>query len=502
MTTPGHPDGWQSTPSPYPPRPQQHYAQPQYGQQPFAPPPFTPTHPASAQPVKQRGKGLMIFLLVLSVILSGAFGSVAWLLLDPTKAEVEWSLPYYGGEGDTQNYLGTWFTGDTVVRAQTDGVSALDIGSGDLQWGLAAPGKGASTICHASSVASKDTAVLATGTVHDCGTLFALDLKTGKKLWQHTLPKRHDDPSTAVSGGTVVVNDQTAYDLRTGKQLWQDSKNGVYGGKPCDGQGYVGGKQLVRVQVCTTSWTSGVPDGQDSTAAGVDPATGKAKWTYAMGEGEWDYGEDAMVVSTAPVIVRVPQDVKENGYAVLHDDGKVRTDSLVLGPAKATRSGESYFAQREGATPGDPEAAMKVLGDTLYIAEHQTDTGLQTAVDAYDLDSGKRLWTTGDKADVQYSLVQGSGDELLALKHDDTGWQEETFGGDGLPAYLVSLDPASGSESELARYGHLDDALGHSTWAMPYLHDGTVFLASVANSDKGIIKDPDPHDSALLKMSG
>ncbi|MER5947721.1 hypothetical protein ABT127_16835 [Streptomyces sp. NPDC001904] len=102
------------------------------------------------------------------------------------------------------------------------------------------------------------------------------------------------------------------------------------------------------------------------------------------------------------------------------------------------------------------------------------------------------------------SLVQGAGKELLALKHDDTGWREENFGGDGLPAYLVSLDPATGAESEIASYGHLDDALGHSSWAMPYWHDGTLFLASVGNTDKAFkgVKSDDQHESALLKMGG
>ncbi|WP_331726268.1 PQQ-binding-like beta-propeller repeat protein [Streptomyces sp. NBC_00470] len=499
MTTPGYYNGRPPAPgqqphsAPYPPR-QARQAYPAHQQ--FVPPQFMP---GPLAPKKKRGQGLTVFLLVLSIMVSGLFGSVAWILLDPTKSSVEWSLPYYGGAGDTQNYLGTWFVGDTVVRAQTDGVSALDTDSGELQWGLAAPGKGASTICHASSVSSNGVAVLATGAVHDCDTLFALDLKTGKKLWQHT-SKQDGDPATAVSDGTVVVNDKTAYDLRTGKQLWKDSKNGTYDGKPCKGQGYVGGRQLVRVQLCTTHWTSGVADQQASATAGVDPATGKAKWTYAMGDGEWDYGEDATIVSTSPTIVRVPQEVKKNGFTVLRDNGEVRSDSLVLGPAGTYRGGESFFAQREGATAGDPEAAMKVIGNTLYIAEHHTDNGLDTAVDAYSLDSGKRLWTTGDQTEVEYSLVQGSGNELLALKHDDSGWREDNFGGDGKPAYLVSLDPTTGAESQRAAYGHLDKALGLSTWAMPYMHDGTLFLASVANSDKGELKKRDQHESALLKM--
>ncbi|WP_327672005.1 MULTISPECIES: PQQ-binding-like beta-propeller repeat protein [unclassified Streptomyces] len=527
MTTPGYPNGTPPAPgqqpynSPYPPQqgyapqqpypsqqPQQGYApqqaqqgfMPQQTQQGFAPQQFTPVHPPSSTPGKKRGKVLMIFLLVLSVIMSGVFGSVAWILLDPTKTEVEWSLPYYGGESDTQNYLGTWFTGKNVIRAQTDGVSALDADSGDLQWGMAAPGKGASTICHASSVSSEDIAILAVGAVHDCNGLFALDLKTGKKLWQHKISKRQDGPSTAVSGGTVVVNDKIAYDLRTGKQLWKDSKKETYGGKPCEGQGYVGGKQLVRVQLCTTRWAYGSPDGQSSTAAGVDPATGKAKWTYAMGDGEWEYGEDATVVSTSPVIVGVPQDIKKNGYTVLQDDGKAR-NTMVLGEdLEAYSSADSYFSQQEAATEGDPRAALKVIGNTLYIAEKHDGSGLGSAIDAYDLDSGKRVWSTGTSEGVEYSLVQGSGDELLALKQDDSGWREENFGGDGYPMYLVSIDPKSGSETQKQYYGKLDGALGQDGWAMPYVHDGSMFLASVSNTGKSSVVS-EAHEASLIKMS-
>ncbi|MHB9758398.1 outer membrane protein assembly factor BamB family protein [Streptomyces sp. BYX5S] len=497
MTTPGYSNGMPPAPGQ---QPQQPYASPYAPspQQGFAPPQFTPMHPASQMPGKKRGQGLMIFLLVLSIIVSGVFGSVAWLLLDPTKTSVEWSLPYYGGQTDTQNYLGTWFTGDTVVRAQTDGISALDTDSGDLQWGMAAPGKGASAICHASSITSKDTAVLAVGTVHNCNSLFALDLKTGKKLWQHTIPKRDDGPSTAVSGGTVVVNDKTAYDLRSGKVLWKDSKKGTYGGKACKGEGYVGGERLVRVQRCTTRWVGVVPEEQSASAAGVDPATGKAEWTYAMGKGDWGYGDDATVVSTSPVIVGVPWDVKKNGFTVLDDDGKAKSD-LVLG---GSRPAELYFSQREGATAGDPEAAMKVIGNTLYIAEKREDSSLWSAIDAYDLDSGKRIWSTGTRTDVQYLLVQGSGNELMAVKHDDNSWREDTFGGDGYPMYLVGLDPKSGTETQKQYYGHLDGALGQDAWAMPYWHDGSLFLASVSNSGErieGTTMDQ-AHESSLIKM--
>ncbi|WP_425828788.1 PQQ-binding-like beta-propeller repeat protein [Streptomyces fractus] len=515
MTTPGYSNGMPPAPgqqpygSQYPP--QQSYGSqypspqaypPQQHQQPFAPPQFRPMHPASQAPGKKRGQGLTIFLLVLSIIVTAVFGSVAWLLLDPTKTSVEWSLPYYGSQTDTQNYLGTWFTGDTVVRAQTDGISALDTDSGDLQWGMAAPGKGASTICHASSVSSEGIAVLAVGTVHSCNGLFALDLKTGNKLWQHTIPKRDDGPSTAVSGGTVVVNDKTAYDLRSGKQLWQDSKNGTYGGKACKGEGYVGGKQLVRVQRCTTRWVGVAPEEQSSTAAGVDPATGKAKWTYDMGKGDWGYGDDATIVSTSPVIVGVPWAVKKNGFTVLDDNGKVKSD-LVLGGAGSSRPAESSFSQREGATAGDPEAALKVIGNTLYIAEVRDTSSLWSAIDAYDLDSGKRIWSTGIRTDVQYVLVQGTGDELMAVKHDDNSWREDTFGSDGYPMYLVSLDPKSGTETQKQYYGHLDGALGQDTWAMPYLHDGSLFLASVSNSGErveGTTMDQ-AHESSLIKMN-
>ncbi|MFD7297909.1 PQQ-binding-like beta-propeller repeat protein [Streptomyces sp. NPDC059897] len=518
MTTPGYPNGMppapgqQPPPPPYAPPQQAPHQQPQQPHQPYqpyqapqqhsVPPQFTPTHPAAHDlGGKQRGKGLMIFLLVLSVIMTGITGPVAWILLEPSKTSVEWSLPYYGGAADTQNYLGTWFTGDNVVRAQTDGISALDTGTGELQWGLAAPGKGASTICHASSVTSENIAVLAVGAVHDCDSLFALDLKTGKKLWQHKIPKSDDGPSTAVSGGTVVVNDQTAYDLRSGKQLWKDTKGGVYGGKPCNGQGYVGGKQLIRVQICTTRWSSyGSPDGRSSAAAAVDPATGKAKWTFSMGDGEWDYGGDAQVLSTSPVIVRVPQEVKENGFTVLRDNGKVRSSLALDQGGDEFVSADRLFSQQEGATAGDPEAALKVIGDTMYVAQQHKGSDLETAIDAYDLDSGKRLWSTGTATDVQYAMVQGSGDELLAVKHDDNSWREDTFGSDGYPMYLVSLDPRTGAEEEVQYYGHLDGALGQDTWAMPYLHEDSLYLASVSNSDKGTVSG-EKHESSLIKMT-
>ncbi|MBB5123229.1 hypothetical protein AF335_16985 [Streptomyces eurocidicus] len=117
-----------------------------------------------------------------------------------------------------------------MVKAQADEIVALDRRDGTRLWDAPTPGSG-TVMCQASTDATSNIAVLAYGNGEDCHTFYAVDLTSGKPLWQHQIDADEWAPSggtrIARSGDTVVVSAEkhlaTAYRVSDGKELWKDT---------------------------------------------------------------------------------------------------------------------------------------------------------------------------------------------------------------------------------------------------------------------------------------
>ncbi|MDT0378833.1 PQQ-binding-like beta-propeller repeat protein [Streptomyces sp. DSM 42041] len=420
---------------------------------------------------------------MLLVLLTAGAGTGAWFLLGLGRGQTLWSLPYSGGSPDRQNYLSTWFTDKAVVRAQTDGISALDPASGRRLWGTPVPGEG-TVVCASSSVASEGVAVLAFGETGSCSTVFALDLATGEVLWDMPVETLDEPPSLAVSGKAVVVNDKQAYLLADGSEAWAAKELPTDDG--CTTGTFTGGAQLVRSYGCATKVDEfGAPSALRYTVSEIDPATGKARWEYVAKREDTSpdplesHGE---VLSTSPVVAREAT----GAYRILSDGGKPRGLVGIEGGRK--------LGQDAAFLGGSPSPAVAAHEGTLVVEQrHKNDE----AVDGYDMDSGDKLWSTGPSSDVRYDLVQGAEEGLIATKEANG-----TFDlGDTDPFSLVAFDPETGDEDEMQDFDGVGDTLG--VWNAAYLHEGGLFLASVSNKGSiGALEDigalGEDHDSSLV----
>ena len=419
-------------------------------------PSMPPVQPSAG---KKKGKGCLITMLVIFVVFALAAGSGAWFFLGLGKQDALWALPHTNEKGDTENFLSTWFTDKAVVRAQQDGISALDPASGKRIWGTPVPGDG-TIICDASPIASKSKVVLAYGKPGSCTTVFALDLTQGKVLWKLPVKKADTLPSLAVSGGTVVVNDEAAYALEDGSKEWAAKSLAHKHG--CSTGTFVGGPKLVRSLACATKVDEyGSPEEVRYDISEVDPSSGHVKWTYTGQQQEQADLDNGEVLSTAPIIAREGAD----SYRILSDTGKPR--------GRLHLKGRGYVGEQDAFLGGSPEPSVQSVGGTLVLKQSGD-------IMSFDMDSGKRLWKkkadgAGGDENIRYYLVQGDDGKVEAIKYRRPFFDPN----EKHPFSLVTFDPKTGAEDAVQDFSGFGDSLG--TFQARYVHDGRLFMASVSN---------------------
>ncbi|MEU1818159.1 PQQ-binding-like beta-propeller repeat protein [Streptomyces roseifaciens] len=456
-------------------------------------------------------KGLIALAVAVGLVLVVALGAGVWMLLpgDGTRdgsgkggsggsrATVSWSLPYTRSGLDHPRMIrGVWFTEKTVVKGLPERLVGLDPKTGKQRWEAPTPGSG-SVLCQASADSTAGIAVLARGSGAACHTFYAVDLTSGKTLWEHSTGSDNWAPSggprIARSGDVVVVSADdhvtSAYRVSDGKQLWKDDDKGLYedddAKDTCRGDGYTGGKQLVRIQHCLL----GSKDPGTYLAA-VDPATGHAKWKYRLGE----YGGQGQVLATSPIVVDDPERPYEGRMrvSVLGDDGKLRTR---LEGAPKRRYG---LARGDGSAPATD---VRIAGDKLVMASDGDGDGDgdgknsedNNQLTAWSLTTGKRLWDQRATGYLQtYHLVATSDtDDILAYSagniHD--------------PSTLVRFDPATGSRKTVRTYRPTPTKAWIGSDPYPVAHGKSLFLSSgYVSEEKGT--EPERRQKSLMALPG
>ncbi|MFD9484167.1 PQQ-binding-like beta-propeller repeat protein [Streptomyces sp. NPDC059991] len=450
-------------------------------------PPPPPSHPPYViepippqQPPQGPGvRGRLIALLVATgLVLAAAAAGGVWLLRPdsdgkqaadgkPTgaaRAANAWSLPYtQSGRSFNGLVRGVWFTDKTVVKALPDGVAGLDRRDGRRLWGVATPGSN-NVICQASTNAGGHIVVLAAGNGPDCSLAFAVDLASGTLLWQRQLAEDRDNLASehtriARTADTVVISAKrkktTAFRVSDGTPLWTDTP-ALYGGQPCAGAKYTGGKQLVRIQKCHTSTDLFAP----YDVAAVDPSTGKALWTYRLGNALGR--ENSSVVATDPVVVSVGGGDLRLRMTVLDAGGTVRA-TLAPGDEERPR-----LSADDGSTPS-PGAQVK--GGTLYmVATPMTKhADGNNKIVAWSLSTGKRLWEQQSTGLVKASTIVAS-DTPDVLAYSSGNVYD--------PATLIRFDPATGQQAVVHKYPADPQGPRIGTAPLALLNQGTLYLSS------------------------
>lgn len=452
--------------------------------------------PRTPRPYKRK-RSLLIPVAVVSLAITAwaAPGAVREYRHDRTdglgeaqaKGDVQWSLkdgrdgPEPDTNGNTSAQPGAWFTGDDLVVTEQSRVVAYDRETGRTEWEYQAPD--GTVVCASAAQDGDGPALVGFGDKEACGSLQAIDLAKGTKLWSAQVPANEDDLSLspggsgriAVSGGVAVL-DGKAFGVADGRPLW-DAKSALAG---CRNPEYFGGAALVARATC----------GSATGIIRVDPRTGRQQWRYDI---QGEAGASALarsvdVVSTSPVAVlqsppRAALSQEPPVLTVLDDQGKEDFKATENYPMASSKSGGL----------GSSLAALPVLaGDNVvYVMGSDRSSkavgfdvsGVQGAnlVTAYDRGSGRALWTvkvdTGfgfgkvaSLAGAAYPIrVEESGD-LLLLATGGSNFSTK-------PMQLVRVSAADGTFTNLKEFpGKVSINASGMSDVRIFEHDGAVFF--------------------------
>lgn len=268
---------------------------------------------------------------------------------------------------------------------------------------------------------------------HWMGSVFALDLSTGKLQWQ-TLPfnlavntasergsfhNNQNDYRIALTDDAVLVVDAapsdrtglfvlTAYDKQTGRILW-DSTASLYDRSVCGQPLYHNG------QVYLTTRPRNQGSGQ-LVLHELDAGTGQPQWSAQLGEMDLQQSPYALTgQSIQPVLHATDRHVMvltNNGALVAVDcaAGEVSWGLELVAPAHL-ESDEPFIRARlpdQNTIPNTTPGGVVQIGQTLYLKE-----SLSRRAYAIDLDTQAVRWTK--QVDSLFAELGGEIDGRLVL---------------------------------------------------------------------------------------
>ncbi len=363
-----------------------------------------------------------------------AQGKVQWTVAAPkvSKAQIIGKTP------------GMWFQGNDVIKQSTTEVTAYDLTSGSRHWSVPTP---AGRTCDAAEGSVSDKIAVQYGI--RCENVMVIDISTGKLLWHKPLPSNStsayefDDMDMAISGNTVAMSwdDRTvSFVATTGASGWHSGS-----GDTCQDAGFAGGAQMVEVYKC------GFADSAPYHVALIDPATGKAKWTWDAPAGT----EVSNVISVNPVVVGIGA----GGDGLITDiwniDGGRLQGKISLGKGS---DGLTKYDIDCPPTQMTPCRDVAVSGNTLYMAtsDHPGSAGagdLTNEIAAFDLTTGTSKWLTKDGAQPM-DLVGIEGDSLVV--YQQTSYED--------PGKILKVNESTGAMSVYKTFSSATQAQEHTAY--------------------------------------
>ncbi|WP_344335372.1 PQQ-binding-like beta-propeller repeat protein [Kitasatospora putterlickiae] len=341
---------------------------------------------------------------------AGAYG-LAWAADKPASS----------ASGSTR-LLAIWGAEKIAVRADTTGIRAVNTSDGKEAWSIPVP-SGAKEFCTASySANSKHIAAVSLNTGDsDCSTIAAVDLTTGKLSWNVKVGQsRMSSPTLSITDKVVGIGGNTAaaVNVADGSAAWAFQPRE----KDCSVYGTAAGPQIVVTDRCY-----GLNTTVKSQLVVLDTDTGK-------------------VASPAPItltgsIERVDKVLSDQPLVLSMSSGA--NGDYVLPFDKTNKPGTQMPVKEPGYDSlrlsglSDAFTQSVVSGTTLYVQTNPT----KPAINAYDLTTGKRLWSTDGKAKDGLRLVSGTDKEGKVRALLDMGYDAD--------AKLVTLAPADGAVSEI-----------------------------------------------------
>ncbi|MEU1484345.1 PQQ-binding-like beta-propeller repeat protein [Streptomyces sp. NPDC005752] len=360
---------------------------------------------------------------------------VLWL----TKNDVD--LPRNGA-----NVYGPWIVGDTLVKGMYRSVVGYSVADGKEKWKLPLP----ADMCAAPVTPTSDGKIVIgvmNGTTDkaDCADLQMIDLNTGKAGWKKAVKKNGtwdllSDIGLAISGDTVTVgrtSNSSAFRVSDGKELFGNPSG------DCKPYAFAGGPKLIAAVNCRTDDV----DNPQQQVQEVDPATGKAKWTYEPKRG-WEIDK---VYSVSPLVISLTQrEEKKWAVLALKENGTLRSQLISDKGDKLSvdcGGGFSIFGKKlEGCSGVAADA------NTFYMMteDDTSGTGRTNKVVAFDLNTGKTKWKAAAPAErTMKPLRMESGDVLVYLEPSyDKGGAIATIAPTGGTPEVVLQHPDSTTRIE------------------------------------------------------
>ncbi len=320
----------------------------------------------------------------------------------------------------TARAVGSWTSGDLVVRVRPDQVVAYRGTSGAVAWRWAPPG--AETVCAMSRGVGPGRVGLIGHSPNGrpCAAVTALDLAGGGPSWTETVdaPARDGDSASpdqlAVAGDEAVLqgkDDWRAVRLSDGRTLWHSQA-----GAGCTPLQVAGGTETV---VTVAQCGAAAPP----VLRALAPSDGRERSRIALpAQGGL---RNLAVVSVAPLAVWVDDQAQGGTHAVLSFDGDGRQRAAI--PV----SGDEYDldVMLGGVHAFDEFSARPLFGGVvvgdLYIAPGGKPGDVRIGggrrpvrvatgrLVAYSLVDGRRRWTAG--LDDQVTGVLLDGDSVWAM---------------------------------------------------------------------------------------
>ncbi|MFF4383028.1 PQQ-binding-like beta-propeller repeat protein [Kitasatospora sp. NPDC001547] len=334
---------------------------------------------------------------------------------------VAWSAPKPATSDSSSQLLGVWGTDKLAVRADSSGIKAYNLTDGKEAWTIPVPA-GSKEMCTASYGAnSKGIAAVSFNTGDsDCSTVGAVDLAQGKLLWSVKVSAdRMSSPTLSVTENVVAVggNMVGALSIANGQPAWQYQPRD----KDCILRAKAAGTQIAVSDRCYGT------SGPKSQLVIVNAETGKPASTP---------------ITLTGSIEEVDSVVQDKPLVLLMSNGP--QGDYVLPFDKDNKPGNQMSVKEPGSDSlrlsGQDEAVTRnvVSGTTLYVQV----SGSKAGINAYDLNTGKRLWAANSgSASNDMRLVAGTDKEGKVRAVVDQGYNK--------PARLVTLSPTDGSLTDL-----------------------------------------------------
>ncbi|MDN3023149.1 PQQ-binding-like beta-propeller repeat protein [Streptomyces sp. S.PB5] len=370
------------------------------------------------------------------------------------ESKVLWYKDAPDAPGNGADAPGMWITDKTAVKAAYKQLFAYNVADGKPAW---EPITFDQKICAASSqktAADKIVVAYMSGSSDraECNKLQEIDLNTGAKGWTAEVADGDLFDSTlqielSITGKTLMVGRSmsgVAYDVETGKKLFDKAKYG----NACFPSAFAGGPKLIVVSSCDAGG-----DKEHDEVQELDPATGKAKWTFAYDKG-WRV---ARAYSVDPLVVYATNEDKDTwNIAAFTASGKVRSQVGVDEDFAPACDWAIFARDLTGCTGAVADA------DTLYLPTEAT--GSANEIVAISLANGKEKWRVKSPADESMLPMKIENGKLIAYVEPsyDAGGQVvslTTGGSDHKPVKLLQ-NPAGIADIEDGFYSKAIDWTG------------------------------------------